>query len=88
MKTRDEVEHLKLDWKADPIFDLYKTEGFEEYHEELKVFQTECYKQWMYARWDRVNAKAEALDCSPALAEYILGLEGRLRLLEELSKSK
>ena len=30
-KTIQEVEKLKANWKNDPCWDLYETEGFEEY---------------------------------------------------------
>ena len=33
MKTREEVEVLKNSWLKDPIWDIYDTEGFEEYRE-------------------------------------------------------
>ncbi len=38
-KTREEVNELMRQWKNDPCWDIYDTEGFEEYHDELKVFQ-------------------------------------------------
>lgn len=38
MKTREEVEKLKENWKKDPYWDIEETEGFEEYREELYDF--------------------------------------------------
>lgn len=41
MKTRDEVEELKREWRKDPCFDIEETTGFEHYHNELKLFRLE-----------------------------------------------
>lgn len=38
MKTREQVEALKENWKADPVFDLENTAGFEEYRDELIAY--------------------------------------------------
>jgi len=40
MKTREEVEALKRKWQENPYWDLEKSEGFDEYHHELLMFQT------------------------------------------------
>jgi hypothetical protein len=49
VKTRDQVEELKLKWVENPSFELEETEGFEEFADELKQFaqakQTEWYLQ-------------------------------------------
>jgi hypothetical protein len=39
MKTREEVEKLKEQWKADGCWNIENTEGFEEYHDELLAFR-------------------------------------------------
>lgn len=39
IKTRIEVEALKREWLLDQTWDLYMEEGFEEYAEELYIFQ-------------------------------------------------
>ena len=44
-KTREDVEKLKADWLKDPIWDLYTTEGFEEFEDELKQFEKEVYAE-------------------------------------------
>jgi len=50
VKTREEVEALKLNWQKDPIWDIEDTEGFEEYREELiefhKIWTEKCDEQW------------------------------------------
>ncbi|MBQ69126.1 hypothetical protein CL689_03600 [Candidatus Saccharibacteria bacterium] len=39
IKTRIEVEALKREWLLDQSWDLYLEEGFEEFAEELYIFQ-------------------------------------------------
>lgn len=38
-KSREEIELLKENWKKDPCWDIYDTEGFEDHFEELSSFQ-------------------------------------------------
>lgn len=45
MKTRQEVEDLKAEWRSDPCWDIESTEGFEEYKEELIEFSDKCQKE-------------------------------------------
>lgn len=45
-RTKEEVEKLKAQWKADPCWDLPETEGFEEHKAELREFQSECNAFW------------------------------------------
>jgi len=50
MKTREEVDALKLNWQRDPIWDIEDTEGFEEYRDELiefhKTWSEKCQADW------------------------------------------
>ena len=39
MKTIEEVEKLKREWSADPIWDIEETEGFEDYKKDLKIYR-------------------------------------------------
>jgi hypothetical protein len=45
-KTREEIDALKDNWRTDPSWDIEKTEGFEEHHDELLVwrekYEAEC----------------------------------------------
>jgi len=50
MKTREQVEALKKNWHKDPIWDIEATDGFEEYHDELKAYHLECEYRWELAR--------------------------------------
>jgi len=57
MKTREEVNALKLSWLKNPCWDIQDTGGFEEYGVELAGFAIEHEKEWKYAR-----EKCEALE--------------------------
>lgn len=46
MKTRDEVEALKDNWKHDPCWDIETTEGFDEYYDELITYRKTCELRW------------------------------------------
>jgi hypothetical protein len=50
MKTPEQVEKLKSDWKIEPIWDLPTSSGFEEYHDELKAFELSCKAEWREAK--------------------------------------
>lgn len=87
--TREDVEILKADWVADPIWDLEETEGFKEYHDELKAFSDAKKAEWEAQREQQeqkriaeIHRKAATLECSFAVAQYITGLEGRIKHLE------
>lgn len=46
MKTRDEVENLKIEWEKDPQWEIEETEGFEDYRDELTAFRFEKEAEW------------------------------------------
>ena len=93
MKTRVEVEALKKNWMGDSCWDIYETEGFEEYRDELRVFQTNMMQEWRAKEYNRVYDFARSIgienlgdkDDEPnlELAKYILKLENRIKELEE-----
>lgn len=45
-KTQQEIQALKDNWLNDPIWEIERTEGFEEYAPELKVFREEWEAKW------------------------------------------
>lgn len=45
MKTKEELEKLKEDWRRNPCWDIEETEGFEEYHDQLHSFRLEYEKE-------------------------------------------
>lgn len=55
-KTRQDVDALIDNWKADPCWDLETTEGFEEYYDELLE-----YRQWKEIEW-REERKSELVE--------------------------
>lgn len=55
IKTREEVEELKRQWKKDPTWDIYETEGFEAYRDELVAYQTQMENEWTAAYTTKVN---------------------------------
>lgn len=83
-KTFEEIQDLKSNWRADPCWDLYETEGFEEHREELKKYQEKCEKEWEERiQEEELNLKLKAEG---------LGLVGLYKLIlkqqEELYKLK
>jgi hypothetical protein len=53
MKTREEVEALKINWHDDPNWDIEETDGFEEYKDELLAYRKQSEKEWEDARQKR-----------------------------------
>jgi hypothetical protein len=84
MKTRQEIENLKLQWTNDPIWDLETTEGFEEYSEELKIYAMIKNIEWKNNYRERLVEKARQIGVpgNIVLAEYIMKLEDRISKLE------
>jgi len=93
VKTRPEVEALKKNWRADPCWDIYETEGFKEYRDELLLFQTNMMQGWRAKEYNHIYDFARSIgienlgdkDDEPnlELAKYILKLENRIKELEE-----
>ncbi|HUW09505.1 MAG TPA: hypothetical protein VM537_07220 [Anaerolineae bacterium] len=78
MPTQEEIATLKAQWNGDPCWDIEFTEGFEEHEHELLVHRLAMEARWTEERQAEIIDKAAGLDCSPAMAEYILNLEYRL----------
>ncbi|MGJ0847803.1 hypothetical protein ACR77J_14020 [Tissierella praeacuta] len=70
---REEIEKLKKNWERDPFWDLYETEGFEDYKEELKEHQ-----ERMEAIWEKEYQEKEKEIDRKANG---LGLEGLYRII-------
>jgi hypothetical protein len=49
-KTREEIEHLKMNWLEDACWDIETTEGFEEYKNELESYRKEMEDKWKAQR--------------------------------------
>ena len=81
-KTKQELDDLKAQWKSDPCWDLYNTEGFEEHKDELYAYQEKMERKWADEYHERISTKAKEMNCSFETAEYIRRLEQRLEKLE------
>ena len=84
MKTKSEVEYLKQNWYYDPCWDIEKTEGFEDYREELLVFRTQQELKWKNNHHKALWLKSCKMGISGniALTEYLLELEKKIQGLE------
>ena len=83
--TREQVDALKKNWKNDPCFDLWDMdeEEFLPYKEELEAYQIQCTRDWINEYQDKVTKKSIKLNCSDAMARYILELETTIEKLKE-----
>lgn len=76
--TREEVEELKSNWFDDPCWDIYDTEGFEDYKDELMEYQRECERNWKYEiEIEDEKEKQEAEE---------IGLVGLYRMIKQLKE--
>jgi hypothetical protein len=84
MATKEEIEYLKRQWRADPCWDIEETAGFEEHYDELRAYHMECKKQWAHEYQVELLHYAESIGLSnnPALAERIRTMERRIEQLE------
>lgn len=81
-KSWAEVRTLKDQWRADPIWNLEDTEGFEEHYHELFDYRVYWEEIWRKDQRENLRNRASTLECSRATAEYIIFLEERIRKLE------
>jgi hypothetical protein len=84
LKTRQEVEELKRQWRNDPCWDLWEQEGFEEYKNELRSYAEQKEAEWEAEEQMRKEARASKLGIPGnfALLWYIESLERRLTDIE------
>lgn len=86
-QTAEAMSRLKLEWRADPCWDLEETEGFEAHRNELMAYRLECEATWNAEKQARLEKRAELLGCpgNIKLAQYVEALEYRFdRLIERL----
>lgn len=73
LKTKEEIDNLKLQWLSDPCWDIYDTPGFEAYRNRLQRWQEQEVakqkelKEREQADWARELGLADNL----ALAQYL-----------------
>lgn len=83
MKTPEEVEELKKQWRHDPIWDIEDTEGFEahrqellEFHEEYRKDRDRRYSEYLEKEAERIGTVGNI-----KLTEKVLSLENRIETL-------
>ena len=87
IKSVAEIQALKKNWCADPIWDIEETEGFERYKEGLKEFRLSMEKKWHDDREARIAKEMEELCIyKRATYDYLKRLEYRIDLLEEKAR--
>lgn len=88
MKTREEIETLKAQWKSDPAWDIEQTEGFAEYEEELFLYRKSCESEWSRQRAERLFKKSDELGVpgNLSLAAYVEQLENRINELDNIAE--
>ena len=67
-RTPAELEKLKAEWRRDPCWDIWRTEGFEAHRDELKEYQAQCEMKWE-AESDALGYEAFAWGELPTLAK-------------------
>lgn len=82
-KTFADVEKLVEEWKADPCWDLWDTDGFEHLENLLKTIQKYYENMWQRDEVNRLEARANELQCSVELVKHIEKLERRIQQLED-----
>lgn len=91
MKTKEEVEKLKADWRYDPIWEIEDTEGFEEHREELIAYRKEMEALWDKQHKEKLEKLANKMGIpgNYVLTAYIDSLEYRIEsLIAEVSQMK
>lgn len=80
MATREQIDDLKRQWRADPCWDIEETEGFEEHREELREYHEQVRAEGELRREAALIQKSEELGCpgNTALAAYIERLEKKI----------
>jgi hypothetical protein len=93
-KALQEVEELKRMWLADPIWDIEKTEGFEDFHDELLIYRLHCENAWQADRINEMNELAakwgmtwEGVAMINSINDQLLAIEETLRVTTKESFS-
>jgi len=91
-RTPEEIEKLKKDWLADPIWDIEDSEGFEAHRGELLAFHKEQDAKWEAKKEELDNARIEkvmlATGIGKADRELLLSLETFQEIEWDLYKSE
>lgn len=71
MKSVKDIDALKANWLSDPIWDIEKTEGFEDHKEELLAFRKEQEEKWEAIRQQRITDTKNATGVDAHTARFI-----------------
>ena len=82
LKTTAELDALKVNWMADPCWDIEDTEGFEAHYTQLHDWRVGVEQEQERQRNDILRIKMAELNCSKQTAEYVMNLEYRLTDIE------
>jgi hypothetical protein len=66
-QTPEAIADLKVEWLADPHWDIADTEGFEAHRDELEEFEKQEKRIWDIEYFKKVEAECNALGCSPKM---------------------
>jgi hypothetical protein len=85
MKTKEEVENLKANWRDDPCWNVEDTRGFEEHKDELLAYRVLCESERAEKRRIRLSELSGKLGIpgNTKLTEYVERLEHRIEELEK-----
>lgn len=83
VKTRADVEALKLNWYNDGCYELEDVEGFEEYYDELKTYSEAVQAERRERYQHRIESRAAQLGFTPQQMEFIETLERKIEHLQD-----
>lgn len=85
MRSREEVQKLKADWRRDPCYEIEETPSFEEHAEELRAYREEFERRNRELGDEILREKAARIGCpgNLDLAGYVEGLELSIERLSE-----
>jgi len=82
--TAADLDNLKAQWLCDPCWDIEDTEGFEQWKDELREFRLMVEARWENESNARLLGLANALGCSPQVAQKIVEMRERLDRLTDI----
>ena len=83
-KSKEEIQQLKDNWRADPCWDIEDTEGFEAHFDELVAYRAEWEEKWEAQAMAELRTFANVVGLSDnlKLAEHLRYLSERILKLE------
>lgn len=91
-RTPQEIASLKRNWEGDPCWDLYDTQGFARYRDELKAHQEAKELEWRQQAIAQEKAEMARLGLAwpthVPLFNMFKSLERRIQKLEEKAESQ